>query len=53
MIESIECAHNLCNCMLNAQMQVEEYCSAACKDAVESGIESETCPCGHPPCDVP
>jgi len=53
MMESIECAHDLCNCMLSAQIEVEEYCSQSCKDAAENGIESETCPCGHPPCDVP
>ncbi|HEY9180120.1 MAG TPA: hypothetical protein VIO32_05335 [Candidatus Baltobacteraceae bacterium] len=53
MHESIECAHDLCNCTLTAQMQVEEYCSQSCKDAQQNGIETETCSCGHPQCDVP
>lgn len=53
MHESIECAHDLCNCMLTAEIQVEEYCSQACKDADENGIEMEACNCGHPQCDVP
>jgi hypothetical protein len=53
MQETIECAHDLCNCMVTAEIQTEEYCSQACKDADENGIEAETCPCGHPQCDVP
>lgn len=53
MHETIECAHELCNCTLSAEIQTEEYCSQACRDAEENGIEMDTCDCGHPPCDVP
>jgi len=53
MQQSIECAHTLCNCEITSEMQVEEYCSEFCKNAEESGIESESCSCGHPQCDVP
>jgi hypothetical protein len=53
MFETIQCAHDLCNCVLTAEVESEKYCSDACRDAVENGIESETCQCGHPPCDTP
>ena len=53
MHETIECAHDLCNCELTAEMQTEAYCSTSCKNADEGGIEVETCNCGHPQCDVP
>ncbi len=53
MQQSMECAHDQCNCTITAEMQTEEYCSDSCKNAQENGIESETCACGHPPCDVP
>ncbi len=52
MQQSIECAHDLCNCTLTAEMETEEYCSPVCKDDESGGIESDACKCGHPPCDV-
>ena len=53
MLQTIECAHDLCNCTLTAEMQTEEYCSPSCKDDASGGIEMDACNCGHPPCDVP
>lgn len=53
MLETIECSHDLCNCVLTAEMQTEEYCSDACRNADSGGIEIETCECGHPACDAP
>jgi len=52
MLETIECSHALCNCVLTAEMQTEEYCSDACREAEEGSIEMEVCSCGHPPCDA-
>ena len=52
MQQTIECAHDLCNCTLTAEMETEEYCSPVCKDDETGGIESDACKCGHPPCDV-
>lgn len=52
MQQSIECALDLCNCTLKSEMEIEEYCSPACKDDDAAGIESDACKCGHPPCDV-
>ncbi len=51
--ESTECSHDLCNCTITGPLAGESFCSHACKYAVENGIESETCPCSHPQCDVP
>ena len=53
MQQSVECAHDLCNCTIMQNAGTEEYCSPVCKDAQESGIERETCGCDHPQCDVP
>lgn len=53
MLETIACAHDLCNCLLTAEVESENFCSGSCQHAVEDGIESPTCPCGHPPCDTP
>ena len=52
MLQTIECAHDLCNCTLTAEMETEEYCSPACKNDDSGGIEMDACNCGHPPCDV-
>lgn len=52
MQQSIECAHDLCNCVVTAELDTEEYCSDTCKEAEGGGIEMEVCSCGHPPCDV-
>ena len=52
MLQTIECAHDLCNCTLTAEMETEEYCSPSCKDDASGGIEMDACNCGHPPCDV-
>lgn len=54
MEQSIECAHDPCQCTVISPMQTETYCSDFCKNAGETGgIEQETCNCGHPQCDVP
>lgn len=52
--ESGYCTHSVCNCTVEAPATGEDaYCSHACKTADSGGIESDTCPCGHPECDVP
>ncbi|MBC5829241.1 MAG: hypothetical protein GIW98_03485 [Candidatus Eremiobacteraeota bacterium] len=53
MTETIECANEVCSCVITAEIETEEYCGDACREYVESGTESEVCLCGHPPCDVP
>jgi len=53
MLETIGCAQELCNCVITADIGSEKYCSDACQATVEDAIESETCKCGHPPCDTP
>ena len=53
MLETIGCAHDLCNCVITAEIQSEKFCGDACRNAVENSLESATCPCGHPPCDSP
>jgi hypothetical protein len=50
--ELTECSHEVCNCTLMGPTIGEAYCSSACRKAAESGIEAETCPCGHSQCDV-
>jgi len=52
--ELTECAFELCQCTLMASSpdEGEAYCSETCREQDEGGIESETCQCGHPPCDV-
>ena len=51
--ESVECAHDLCQCTVMSSIVGETYCSDACRQAADDSIESETCPCGHPQCDAP
>ncbi len=51
--ESAYCTHAVCNCSVSGPIGGEAYCSAACQNADTGGIESDTCPCGHPECDVP
>lgn len=51
--EAMECAHSLCNCRVTSPIAGEAYCSDYCRTATEDGIESETCGCSHPQCDVP
>ena len=53
MTETTECAADLCNCDVVGVIETEAYCCNACREFQESGTESETCSCGHPPCDVP
>jgi hypothetical protein len=48
----VECSHELCNCSLTGPVAGETYCSDYCLRAMEEGLESETCACGHPQCDV-
>ncbi|HEY8297614.1 MAG TPA: hypothetical protein VIG32_06285 [Candidatus Baltobacteraceae bacterium] len=52
MFETIACAHDLCNCVVTESIEGVAYCSDACR-AAATAIESDTCPCGHPPCDTP
>jgi hypothetical protein len=52
MLQTIESAHDVCNCTLTAEMETEEFCSPSCKDDASGGIEMDACNCGHPPCDV-
>jgi len=50
----VECTHDLCNCSVTGPVSGGEvYCSEDCREATEAGVESETCACGHPACDVP
>ena len=50
----IECNNEPCNCVVpGSAVSGEAYCSDACRSAVEETIESESCACGHPPCDEP
>jgi hypothetical protein len=51
--QSVECAHDLCQCTVMQAPREEKFCSQACREAQEGGIETETCGCGHPQCDVP
>ncbi|MCL5258812.1 MAG: hypothetical protein M1314_03610 [Firmicutes bacterium] len=52
MFETIACGHELCNCVIMAAVGDIQYCSDDCRNAVENDIESDACPCGHPPCDA-
>lgn len=50
----VECTHDLCNCSVTGLVAGGEvYCCDYCRNATDAGIESETCACGHPACDVP
>jgi hypothetical protein len=50
----IECNHDLCNCLVAGPIATgEAYCSDYCQRSFEESIESESCACGHPPCDEP
>lgn len=50
----IECNHDLCVCLVTGPVESgEAYCSEYCASAEEDGVESESCGCGHPPCDEP
>ena len=49
--ELTACTRDICRCTLMGPSRGEVYCSEACRSADESGIESENCACGHPPCD--
>jgi hypothetical protein len=54
----VECSHDLCQCMVTAEIAVldptEAYCSPDCRSA-ETGEEDgeDVCACGHPECDTP
>jgi hypothetical protein len=50
----VECTNDPCSCSVMGPVAGGEvYCSDSCRDATEGGDESETCACGHPPCDEP
>jgi hypothetical protein len=50
----VECSHDLCNCSVTGSVAGgDAFCSSDCEDATQQSIESETCACGHPACDVP
>jgi hypothetical protein len=50
----LDCAHEPCNCSVTGPVDgAEVYCGASCRAAAENSLESDTCACGHPPCDVP
>ncbi|MDQ2866407.1 MAG: hypothetical protein M3R51_09290 [Candidatus Eremiobacteraeota bacterium] len=51
--ELTECAHPLCACTLMSPMREETYCSDACRNADDGGIENAACDCAHPQCDAP
>jgi hypothetical protein len=52
--EAVECSHELCNCtVMGPAMGGDAYCSNYCRSVDDGGIESDTCPCGHPECDTP
>ncbi|MBB3228598.1 putative nucleic acid-binding Zn ribbon protein [Luteibacter sp. Sphag1AF] len=41
------CDHDACNCRVPAE---QEFCSEACRMAVESQTMSGQCECGHAAC---
>lgn len=50
----IECNNPPCNCLIpGSAVSGEAYCGDYCRNAMEQSLESESCGCGHPPCDVP
>ena len=57
--EKIACAHEPCECFVEAQIApetggepAEAYCSGYCSGNATQE-EEENCACGHPPCDSP
>jgi hypothetical protein len=51
---NVSCGHELCNCTVTAPIDGgDAYCSDICRETVDESIESESCSCGHPPCDEP
>ncbi len=55
--EKTQCSHEMCECMVTAELAVDEpvetYCSDYCRDAEETDEGDTMCNCGHPPCDTP
>jgi len=50
----VECSHEPCSCTVTGPVSGGDvYCSAFCQNSDESSLESESCGCGHPQCDVP
>ncbi len=45
-----KCAHEGCNCQVEAHGQYGKYCSEHCKDA--KGMTELRCGCPHPACRV-
>ena len=43
-----KCAHEGCNCQVEAHGQYGKYCSEHCKDA--KGMTELRCGCPHPAC---
>lgn len=50
--QTTHCAHEACNCEIEAPMSGEDFCSDYCRDAALTE-DQDTCGCGHPPCDEP
>jgi hypothetical protein len=48
----VECGHELCNCSVVGEVDGEAFCSDYCRQSDADSIESESCACGHPPCDI-
>jgi hypothetical protein len=49
----IECNHEPCTCLVTGDVPTgEAFCSDFCTRAAADNVESETCSCGHPPCDA-
>jgi hypothetical protein len=55
--EKMECGHDMCECMVTADLMdsdpAEAYCSDSCAAAEETEEGGSMCNCGHPPCDTP
>lgn len=51
---NVPCGNDICNCTVSAPVDGgSTYCSDYCQDVTDQSIESESCSCGHPPCDEP
>jgi hypothetical protein len=51
---NVPCGNDICNCTVSAPVDGGvRYCSDYCQDVTDQSIESESCSCGHPPCDEP
>jgi hypothetical protein len=51
---NVPCVNDICNCTVTASVDDgDAFCSDYCRNTVDQSIESESCSCGHPPCDEP